>query len=134
MQDWQGYEGWGTLTTQPGAEGARRSLILSLLGEHCRFFHPAQQAQRRNNLPAYTVGSLRAHVQRESLGHVMQELVLSDNPQGHLQRFTHAVHETFAFGRSKKHLGQRELGWLEPTPYLKYRAREVRRTVPALSR
>jgi hypothetical protein len=47
--------------------------------------------------------------------------------------FTQALHEVFAFDRSKKHLIQRQLGRLEPTPYLKYRADEVMRNMPALS-
>jgi hypothetical protein len=40
------------------------------------------------------------------------------------------LHEVFAFGRSKKHLIQRQLGRLEPTPHLKYRAKEVLRHMP----
>jgi hypothetical protein len=31
VQDWKGHEGWAQLTKQPGEEGARRSVILSLL-------------------------------------------------------------------------------------------------------
>ena len=59
-QDWKSYEGWGQLTKQPGDEGARHSVILSLLVDHSLFLHPDQQRQLKNNLPAYTVGSLRA--------------------------------------------------------------------------
>ena len=55
------YAGWNQLTKQPGGEGARRSVILSLLVDHGLFFHPDQHAQLKNNLPAYTVG-------RESTG------------------------------------------------------------------
>jgi hypothetical protein len=133
VQDWKSHEGWSQLTKQPGDEGARRSVILSLLVDHCLFFHPDQHAQLRNNLPAYTVGSLRANVQVECLVDVMQELLSSTDPQGHLHRFTHALHELFAFGRSTKHLIQRQLGHLEPLPYLKYRANEVMRNMPVLS-
>jgi DDE superfamily endonuclease len=74
VQDWKGHEGWGTLTKQPGEEGSRRSLILSLLVDHCLFFPPAQHAQLTHNLPAYTVGSLRAQVQVECLVSVFPEL------------------------------------------------------------
>jgi DDE superfamily endonuclease len=133
VQDWKSHEGWNQLTKQPGQEGARQSVILSLLVDHCLFFHPDQQTQLKNNLPAYTVGSLRANVQVEGLVDVIQDLVASDDPQGQLRRFTQAVHEIFAFGRSKKHLVQRPLGRLEPTPYLKYRADEVMRNMPVLS-
>src|SRR5262247_3932200 len=133
IQDWKSYEGWSPLTKQPGDEGARHSVILSLLVDHSLFVHPDQQAQLKNNLPAYTVGSLRAHVQVECLVDVINDLVLSDHPQEKLKSFTQALHEVFAFGRSKKHMIQRQLGRLEPTPSLKYRAHEVMRTTPVMS-
>jgi hypothetical protein len=133
IEDWKSYEGWSQLTKQPGAEGARKSVILSLLVDHALFFHPDQHAQLTHNLPAYTVGSLRAHVQVECLVDVVEHLVSSDAPQEQLHRFTHALHQVFAFSRSKKHMIQRQLGRLEPTPSLKYRADEVMRNIPALS-
>src|SRR4029434_6357787 len=90
VQDWKSYEGWSQLTKQPGAEGARRSVILSLLVDHRLFFHPDQLAQLTHHLPAYTVGSLRANVQVECLVHVIENLVSSDAPQEQLHSFTHA--------------------------------------------
>ena len=133
IQDWKSYEGWSQLTKQPGVEGARKSVILSLLVDHALFVHPDQHAQLTHNLPAYTVGSLRAHVQVECLVAVVKHLVSSEAPQEQLHRFTHALHQGFAFGRSKKHMIQRQLGRLEPTTSLKYRAEEVMRNMPALS-
>src|SRR6266581_3832430 len=133
IQDWKSYEGWSQLTKQPGEEGARHSVILSLLVDHSLFVHPDQQYQLKNNLPAYTVGSLRANVQVECLVNVIDALVSSDNPQDQLKRFTKALHEVFALGRSTKHMIQRQLGRLEPTPALRYRAYEVMRNVPVMS-
>jgi hypothetical protein len=133
VQDWKSHEGWSQLTKQPGEEGARRSVLLSLLVDHGLFYHPDQHAQFTHNLPAYTVGSLRAPVQVECLGNVIETLMSSDDPQEQLRRFTHALHEVFAFSRSKTHMIQRQLGRLEPTPYLKYRADEVMRNIPVLS-
>ena len=133
IQDWKSHEGWSQLTKQPGEEGARHSVILSLLVDHSLFVHPDQQNQLKNNLPAYTVGSLRANVQVECLVDVIDDLVSSDEPQDKLKRFTRALHEVFAFGRSKKHMIQRQLGRLEPTPSLKYRADEVMRNIPVMS-
>ena len=133
IQDWKSYEGWSQLTKQPGEEGARHSVILSLLVDHSLFVHPDQQHQLKNNLPAYTVGSLRAHVQVECLVEVIDDLVSSDNPQDKLQRFTQALHEVFILSQSTKHMIQRQLGRLEPTPSLKYRAHEVMRNVPVMS-
>ena len=133
IQDWKSYEGWSQLTKQPGEEGARHSVILSLLVDHALFLHPDQHAQLKNNLPAYTVGSLRANVQVECLVEVIDALVSADDPQEKLKRFTQALHEAFAFGRSKKHMIQRQLGRLESTPSLKYRADEVMRNMPVMS-
>jgi hypothetical protein len=121
------------LTKQPGDEGARHSVILSLLVDHSLFLPPDQQRQLKNNLPAYTVGSLRANGQVACLVDVIDDLVSSDHPQEKLKRFTQALHEVLAFGRSKKHMIQRQLGRLEPTPSLKYRADEVMRNMPLLS-
>jgi hypothetical protein len=133
IQDWKGHEGWAQLTKQPGVEGARQSVILSLLVDHSLFVHPDQQAQLKNNLPAYTVGSLRANVQVMCLVDVIDDLVSSEDPQDHLKRFSQALHNVFAFSRSKKHMIQRQLGRLEPTPLLKYRANEVMRNIPVMS-
>jgi hypothetical protein len=71
VPDWTSHEGWSPLTKQPGAEGARQSVILSLLVDQALFVHPDQHAQLTHNLPAYTVGSLRAHVQVECLVKVL---------------------------------------------------------------
>ena len=133
MQDWQSYAGWSQLTKQPGDEGARPSVILSLLVDPSLFRHPDPQRQLQNNLPASTVGSLRANVHVECLVEVLDALGASDNPQEKRKRFTHTLHEVFAFGRSKKPMHHRQLGRLEPTPSLKYRADEVMRNIPALS-
>jgi hypothetical protein len=133
IQDWKSYEGWSQLTKQPGEEGARHSVILSLLVDHSLFVHPDQQHQLKNNLPAYTVGNLRANVQVECLVEIIDDLVSSNHPQDKLTCFTKALHEVFALGRSTKHMIQHQLGRLEPTPSLKYRAHEVMRNVPVMS-
>lgn len=133
IEDWKSHEGWSQLTKQPGEEGARQSVILSLLVDHSLFVHPDQQNQLKNNLPAYTVGSLRANVQVICLVDVIDDLVSSNDPQAKLKHFTNALHEVFAFARSKKQMIQRQLGRLESTPSLKYRAYEVIRNMPAMS-
>jgi hypothetical protein len=133
VPDWKGQEGWAPLTKQPGEEGARRSVILSLRVEHALFVHPAQAAQRNNNLPTSTVGRLRANVQVECLVDVIEDLGSSDAPQSRLQHFTNALHEVFACGHAKKPMLQRQLGRREPTPSLQYRADEVMRNMPVMS-
>jgi hypothetical protein len=133
VQDWTSHDGWSQLTKQPGAEGARHSVILSLLVDQALCIHPDQHAQLPHHLPAYTVGSLRAHVHVECLVNVLENLVSSETPQEPLQRFTHALHQVFAFGHSTKHMIPRQLGRLDPTPSLKYRADDVMRNIPVLS-
>jgi hypothetical protein len=133
MQDWQSQAGGSQLTTQPGQEGARHSVLLSLLVDHGLFLHPDQHAQLKNHLPAYPVGSLRANVPVDGLVHMIEEVVSSDDPQSQRHRFTRALDEVFTFGRSTKHLSQHQLGRLEPTPSLKYRADKVMRNRPVLS-
>jgi hypothetical protein len=34
VQAWKTDEGWGTLTKQPGEEGSRRDMVLSILVDH----------------------------------------------------------------------------------------------------
>jgi hypothetical protein len=63
----------------------------------------------------------------------LNDLVSSEDPQDQLKRFSQALHDVFAFSRSKKHMIQRQLGRLEPTPLLKYRANEVMRNMPVMS-
>jgi hypothetical protein len=133
VPDWTSHAGWSQLTKQPGEEGARRSVILSLLVEQGLFYPPDQHAQFKRTLPAYTGGSLRAKGQVECLINVIETLVASEAPQEQRLRFTHAVHEAFAFSRSKKHMIQRPWGRLEPTPSLQYRAEEVMRNIPGVS-
>lgn len=108
-------------------------MLLSLLVDHRLCLHPDPQHPLQNNLPADTVGSLRAHGQVEGLVEVISDLVSSDAPQEQRKRFANALHEVLAFGSSKQHMMHRPLGRLEPTPFLQYRADEVMRTMPVLS-
>ncbi len=120
--DWKAYEGWGALTKQPGEEGSSRSLILSLLVDHCLLFHPDQLTRIENNQPAYTVGSLSNRVKVDSLLTIIRELVTADNPVEQLQRLAQQLEELFPLNPSAKHMVDRDMGRLEPTPSLKYKA------------
>jgi len=117
---WKAYEGWGAVTKHPGEEGSSRSR--SLLVDHCLLLHPDQLAQVENKQPAYTVGSLRNRVKVESLLTVLPELVAAENPAQQLQALAQQLQEQFTLNPSAKHLAHRELGRLDPTPALKYRA------------
>lgn len=122
LEDWKSYEGWGQLTKQPDEEGSSRSLILSLLLDHCLLCHPYQRARLEHKLPACTVGSLQARAQVDSLLAFIRELLFADNPQEQFNRLSQALEEVFQLAPSKKHMNNRDLGRLEPTPALTYRA------------
>lgn len=128
FQDWKAYEGWGQLTKQPDEEGSRRSVILSLLCDHCLLFHPDQLARIQDNLPAWTVGSLRDNVRMESALLFFEGVILSENPQEQFELIAQRAKEVFTLNESTKHMVGRDLGRLESTPSLEYRAKAVMRS------
>ena len=123
IQDWKSNEGWGTLTKQTGPEGSSQSLILSLLVDHCLLLHPEQKARIENKLPAYTVRSLTNQIQVDCLFDFIRELLSADDPEEKLNLLTQTLkHQVFTLRTSQKHMVNRDLGRLEPTPGLKYKA------------
>ena len=91
-------------------------LDLSLL------LHPRQLARIENKLPAYTVGSLLRMIQMDSLLIHIEQLLQSTNPAEQLTWLASLVREFFVLNPSGKHMSGRDLGRLEPTPSLRYRA------------
>lgn len=123
IQDWKANEGWATLTKLTGEEGSCNSLILSLLVDHCLLFHPDQLARIKNKLPAATVGTLRHQISMASLFMFIQELLQSENPAKALEQLASKVKESvISLAPSKKHMVGRDLGRLEASPSLQYRA------------
>ena len=122
FEDWKGYEGWSALTMQPGAEGSSRSLILSLLVDQCLLLHPDQLAQLKHRQPAFTVGSLINRIKVESVLTVIQEVLTAPDPEHHLQQLSDILLQYFDLRSSEKHMVGRDLGRLEPSPSLKYKA------------
>jgi hypothetical protein len=122
FEDWKSYEGWGQLAKQPDEEGSSRGLILSLLLDLCLLLHPEQLARVGDKLPAYTVGSLQRKTQMETLLAYIQQLLQETNPAKKLSQLSELVKEVLALRPSGKHMSGRELGRLEPTPSLRYRA------------
>ena len=123
IEDWKSNEGWGSLTQQTGPDGSSRSLILSLLVDHCLLLHPQQLARIENKLPAYTVGSLTNQIRVDCLFDFIRELLSDDNPEEKLKQVTETLKsQVFTLNPSKKHMINRDLGRLEPTPGLKYKA------------
>jgi hypothetical protein len=128
FQDWKAYEGWGPLTKQPDEEGSRRSVILSLLCDHCLLLHPDQLARIQDKRPACTVGSLRDRVRMESALLVFEEILSSANPQKQFELVAQRANEIFPLNESRKHMAGRDLGRLESTPSLEYRTQSVLKT------
>lgn len=123
FQDWKANEGWATLTKLTGEEGSCNSLILSLLVDHCLLFHPDQLARIKNKLPAATVGTLRHQISMDSLFIFIQELLQSENPAKALEQLASKVKESvISLAPSKKHMVGRDLGRMEASPSLQYRA------------
>ena len=120
IQDWKANEGWATLTKLQGEKGSRRGMILSLLVDHCLFFHPDQIARLENKLPALTVGCLRRKTNIDSLFLFITDIIDSEEPREELGRkFSIMKENLLDFEKSKKHMVSRVLGRLEPTESLK---------------
>ncbi len=128
FQDWKADEGWGQLAKQPGEDGSRRSLILSLLCDHCLLRHPDQLARIERKQPAYTVGSLCEAVKGEGLMQCLWQVASSENPQERFQQVAAHAKAVFAPRESGKHMVGRDLGRLESTPSFVYRAQVALKT------
>ena len=95
FEDWKLYEGWGQEARQFDEEGSSRSLILSLLFDHCLLLHPEQTARIENKLPAFTVGSLRRRSQMEALLEFVHFLFQQENAGEKLEELGRKVKELF---------------------------------------
>lgn len=120
IEDLKVREGWGQSTKQPGEDGSSRSLILSLLCDHCLLFHPDQQARVKRQEPLFTIGSLQRRLQIDSLLVWLQEWIGEERFSDKFEQLTDAIRPIFPLEPSKKHMSGRSLGRLEPTPSLNY--------------
>ena len=122
FEDWKLYEGWGREAKQLDEEGSSRGLILSLLFDHCLLLHPEQTARIANKLPAYTVGSLHRKSQSDVLLEFIKTLLEHQNPADKLKELAGLVDDVFQLMPSGKHMVGRDLGRIQPTASLQYRA------------
>lgn len=122
FEDWKVNEGWGKLSKHTGEKGSRRGVILSLLADHCLFFHPDQQAFIDNNLTACTVGSLIRQIRIECFLEFVKDIVTDDDPNRKLDELVELLkNEIYDLMPSSKHLVGKDLGRLEPSPSLKHK-------------
>lgn len=122
IQDWKSYEGWCQLAKQQGVEGSSRGLILSLLTDHCLLLHPNQKALINRKLPALTVGSLRALECMNAVVESIEYLIKSEESKIIVHELSKKIAEVISLRPSAKHMSGRNLGRLEPSPSLKYKA------------
>ncbi len=124
IQDWKGHAGWNQLTKHQGVEGSTRGVILSLLCEHWLLLHPTQSARLKNKQPGLSTGCLVEHLRAEALVGTIQNIVSQEDPQAAFDAFTLALQDTIEDRASSKHLADAEMGRMEPSPSLRYQARE----------
>lgn len=115
FQDWKSYEGWCQLAKQPGVEGSRRGVTLSLLVDHSLLLHPEQRALIENKLPACTVGSLRAKISLEATITFVRKLLSSPNPGQTLKELWERINRVVQLTTSKKHMSGIDTGLLWPS-------------------
>lgn len=122
FEDWKAHHGWVKLAKQPGEDGSVRGASLSLLLDHCLLLHPEQTACVERRQPAHTVGSLVHHTKVESWVQGIRDLLAAAAPPARLRQLAETLHELYPASASSKHMIGRDLGRLEPTPNLRYRA------------
>jgi len=92
---------------QLNEEGASSGLILSLLFDHCLLLHPEQTARLKNQLPAYTVGSLQRKSQMDVLLAFIKRALEHPAPAGMLSGLAKMNGDVFKLMPSEKHLSGR---------------------------
>jgi hypothetical protein len=92
------------------------------LSDYARIRDPEQSARIKDNLPACTVGRLKRTSQMDALVEVIHGVVNADNPHQKLNEIIEVAKKRFPPRDSAKHMSGRDLGRLEPTPSLKYKA------------
>lgn len=122
IADWKGHGGWNTLSKQQGDEAAIRGVTLSLLCDHLLLLHPAQSARLKSKQPGMPVGCLVEHINAAALIDGVSHIVHSEEPKSEFNKFKTLLEHALPERASSKHLAGRELGRMESTPGLKYRA------------
>ena len=118
IQDWKGYEGWCQLAKQPGVDGSRRGVILSLLLDHCLLLHPDQMALVKDKLPAATVGSLRDRTRATAVLEAVESLVSSEMADVVINELKESIDNVIPLRPSSKHMCNKTVGQLDDTSSL----------------
>lgn len=122
IQDWKSYEGWCQLAKQPGDDGTRRGVVLSLLTDHCLLLHEDQMALIESKLPAATVGSLRDRERANAMIEALESLIQdASDGQRIAAQLKDSIENTIPIRPSKKHMAHREMPNLKSAPSLAYK-------------
>ena len=104
FEDWSSYCGFCSMAKQRGVEGSERPLILSLLFDHCFFFHTQQIHFVANKLPLATLGSLVEKSRFDALCGLLSQIMESENPKQRIGELTCLANDIFKLRRSRKHM------------------------------
>jgi hypothetical protein len=127
IADWKQHAGWNRLTKHQGPEGSTRGVILSLLCDHLLLHHPKQSARLENKQPGLSAGCLIDSLKAQALVATVERIVAAEDSEAALEAFSIALRDTLPQRSSSKHMAGRELGRMEPTPSLRYRASDSTR-------
>ena len=121
IQDWKSYEGWCQLAKQPGDNGTRKGVVLSLLTDHCLLLHEDQMALVNDKLPAATVGSLRDRERAHAMIDALNDLI-RDKDDGELiaTQLKLSIENVIPLKPSKKHMCHRQMTNLKSAPSLSH--------------
>lgn len=125
IEDLKVHEGWGQATKQPGIEGSRRVLTLSLLCDHCLILHPEQRAQAEAKQPLYTIGSLQRRLKITAMTAWLEQWLDGEGLIDKITQLTQLVLPLVPLQESSKHQCGRTQCRQEATPALKSRANQA---------
>lgn len=118
IEDLKLFDGWGLDASQYGFEGASRGLRLSLLLDQFLTQHPKQRNLHRSGKSLYTAGSLKSHLQMESLLQTIRGVLECDDPKAKLRDITEKIDNVIVLRKSSKHMSGQEFAEVGPSPSL----------------
>ncbi len=122
IEDWKAHGGWSRLSKHRGEKGSTQGVILSLLCDHMLFLHPEQSTRLKNKQPGLPVGCLTERMRTDALVDTIAEVVRSEDPQSSLEQLSAGLRDVLPDRKSTKHMAGLDLGRMEATPSLKYKA------------
>ena len=111
FEDGSCYNGFCSLAKQCGADGSLRPLILSLLFDHCFFFHEEQLFFLEKNRSLATFGTLLEKTKAQAICEVIHQILEDESPKKRLQEFVDILEDVFPLTPSKKHFSGSEVNF-----------------------